>query len=270
MTDILKIAKELWQSKRVVLRIAKYNNEQMYLNSYLGDFWHFADPLLQIGIMVLMFAFRGNIGSPNLPALITWMTLGMVTYFFIQSAMLKSARSIQSQVSLLSRMSFSLAAIPLTDIITELRRYFMMMILAMTLIIFYMGIVPSIWWLQYVYYFVAMLVFLYALSLVTSTLTVLVPDFYTAYAAVLRVGMWISGVVIPITPPAMPQLLSSILRLNPVYYIIEGFRQTLLDNPVGFWENMTATSIFWGMVIILLILGSHIHLRFRKKFMDFI
>lgn len=270
MKDILKIAKELWHSKRVILRIAKYNNEQMYLGSYLGDFWHFADPLLQIGIMVLMFALRGNAGSPNLASHITWMALGMVTYFFIQSAMLKSARGIQSQVSLLSRMSFSLSAIPLTEIVTELRRYFMMMLLVMALIIFYLGIVPSLWWLQFVYYFVAMLVFLYALSLVTSTLTVLVPDFYTAYSAVLRVGMWVSGVIIPINPPAMPQLIASILQINPIYYIIEGFRTTLLDNPVGFWENMTATLIFWGIVATLLIFGSHIHLRFRKKFMDFI
>lgn len=275
MNEILKITRELWNSKRVMLRIAKYNNEQMYRNSYLGDFWHFADPLLQIGIMIMMFALRGT-GNPNhahatgLSGHITWIALGMVTYFFMQAAMLKSAKSIQSQVSLLSKMNFSLAAIPLTEIITELRRYFVMLIFVLGLIIFYMGVWPSFWWLQYAYYFFAMVIFLYSLSLVTSTITVLIPDFYNAYAAVLRVGMWISGVIIPITPPEMPRVLSAILQLNPMYYIIEGFRETLLENPVGFWENPMGTLIFWGMVIILLFLGAHIHLRFRKKFMDFI
>lgn len=270
MKDILKITKELWKSKNIVFRIAKYDNDQKYLSSYLGSFWQFADPVLQIGVMVMMFALRGNGNSDSLSVRITWITLGMVTYTFIQAGMLKSAKSIQSQMSFLAKMSFSLSAIPMTAIIAELRRYFIMMAFSLILIIFYMKVVPSLIWLQYAYYLFAMIVFLYVLSLLTSTITVLVPDFYTAYAAILRVGMWISGVIIPIDPPLIPGVLSSILKLNPIYYIIQGFRDTLLDSPVWFWEKKISTLIFWGIILIVLILGSHLHLKFRKKFMDYI
>lgn len=274
MKDIWKIIKELVKSWPVVRRIARYNNDQTYRQNYLGDFWHFADPALQIGVMILMFAVRGggdksNPHATGLAGYIAWIALGMVTYFFMQSAMQKSAKSIQSQVNMLSRMKFSLSAIPLTEIVTELRRYFVMLGMAFFAILF-MDVKPSIYWLQFFYYFIAMFVFLYALSLVTSTITVLVPDFYNAYAAVLRVGMWISGVIIPVDSPSFPLLLSNILKLNPLYYIIEGFRETLLENPIWFWQNVTANLIFWGIVIILLILGAHIHMRFRSRFMDFV
>lgn len=269
------ILNELKRSWKVVIRIAKYNNQQMYRRNYLGEFWQFADPLLQIGIMVLMFAVRtgadeSNAQAPGIGGFIIWMALGMVTYFFMQSAMTKSAKSIQSQYKLLSKMQFDLSAIPLIEIITELRRYFTMMILIILGIIFYMGIWPSIWWLQYIYYFVAMISFLYALSLITSTITVMVPDFYNAYSAILRVGMWVSGVIITIDSPPFPETISNILKLNPLYYLIQGFRDTLLLNPVLFWEHTTLTLIFWGVTLILFIVGASLHLRFRKKFMDFV
>lgn len=258
----------------MVQRIARYNNDQVYRQNYLGDFWHFADPALQIGVMILMFAVRGggdnnNPHATGLAGYMAWIALGMITYFFLQSAMQKSAKSIQSQVNMLSRMKFSLAAIPLTEIVTELRRYFVMLGIAFFSILF-MNVKPSIYWVQFFYYFIAMVVFLYALSLVTSTITVLVPDFYNAYTAVLRVGMWVSGVIIPVDSPTFPLLLSNILKINPLYYIIQGFRETLLENPVWFWQNVTANLVFWGITIILLVIGAHIHMRFRSRFMDFV
>lgn len=275
MRNVWTIVQELRESFNTMLRIAHYNNEQKYRDNYLGNFWQFADPMLQIGIMVLMFAARqgqteNNPHAPGIIGAVTWIALGMVTYFYMQSSMLKSSKSIQRQMRLLARMKFNLSAIPLTDIITELRRYFIMMVVVMLGIVFGLGVWPSLWWLQYFYYFFAMIIFLYALSLVTSTVSVLIPDFYNAYAAILRVGMWVSGVVISIDSPPLPETISQILKLNPLYYIIKGMRETLMLNPVGFWDNMTLTCIFWGIVSIFLIVGVHIHMRFRDRFLDFI
>lgn len=269
------IIKEIRQSWQVVLRIAKYNNQEKYRRNYLGEFWQFADPMLQIGIMVLMFAFRNggenvNTHSPGMSGYVIWISMGMVTYFFMQSSMTKSAKSIQSQYKLLSKMQFNLSAIPLIEIMTELRRYFIMMTVIIVGIMFSFGLPEIFWWLQFVYYFVAMLFFLYALSLITSTITVLIPDFFNAYAAILRVGMWVSGVIITIDSPPFPEIISNILKLNPIYYLIQGFRETLLLKPVLFFEKPTLTLIFWITTLIMFIVGSALHLKFRKSFMDFI
>lgn len=274
MKDIWKILKELVSSWPVIRRIARYNNDQTYRQNYLGDFWHFADPALQIGVMILMFAIRsgGDSENPHASGLfgyISWIALGMVTYFFMQSAMKKSAKSIQSQMKILARMKFSMSAVPMTEILTELRRYFVMLGIVFFSMLF-MNVRPTIYWLQFFYYFFSMIIFLYALSLVTSTITVLIPDFYNAYEAILRVGMWISGVIISVDSPSFPVLLSNVLKLNPLYYLIQGFRETLLENPIWFWSNITANLTFWGMVIIMFIVGSHIHMKFRNRFMDFI
>ena len=216
MKDVWKVIKELVKSWPVVIRLARYNNDQVYRQNYLGNIWHFADPALQIGVMILMFAVRngedkGNAHATGLSGYIGWIALGMVTYFFMQTAMKKSAKSIQSQIKILARMRFSLSAVPMTEIVTELKRYFVMLGMAFFAILF-MNVQPSIYWLQFFYYFFAMIIFLYALSLVTSTVTVLIPDFYNAYAAILRVGMWVSGVIIPVDSPSFPLILSNILK----------------------------------------------------------
>ena len=87
MKDVWKIIKELVKSWPVVIRLARYNNDQVYRQNYLGNIWHFADPALQIGVMILMFAIRngedkGNPQATGLSGYIGWIALGMVTYFF--------------------------------------------------------------------------------------------------------------------------------------------------------------------------------------------
>ena len=59
---------------------------------------------------------------------------------------------------------------------------------------------------------------------------------------VLQYGMWVVPVMI--AESQYPEFLRPILKFNPMYYIVEGYRMFLSDRLV-FWEDPMMTLYFW-------------------------
>ncbi len=134
---------------------------------------------------------------------------------------------------------------------------------------FIYGITPSLYWLQWIYYFVAMIAWLVAFGIFNSTISVLVRDYRILLQSVMRMLFYLSGVLFNFETGAFPAPFVRILQLNPFFYIISGFRQSMLSQG-WFWERPTLNIIFWGFVLFFLLVGSHLHYKFRSRFVDLI
>ena len=67
----------------------------------------------------------------------------------------------------------------------------------------------------------------------------------------------------------MSSLLLFIIKINPLYYIVEVYRGALIYNDTSIVLSWY-TLYFWGTVTILFIAGSKLHIRFRKQFVDYL
>ena len=65
--------------------------------------------------------------------------------------------------------------------------------------------------------------FLFAFGLLNATITVLIRDYHIFLQSVLRLLFYVSGPIWDINNRNMPEWLIKLLRLNPFYYLIEGF-----------------------------------------------
>ena len=65
----------------------------------------------------------------------------------------------------------------------------------------------------------------------------------------------------------IPYKLQWIAKLNPMYYIVEGYRDTLLNN-VYFFENFWQTAYFWLITSFLFIMGMSIFKKLKPHFSD--
>ena len=57
------------------------------------------------------------------------------------------------------------------------------------------------------------------------------------------------------------------LKLNPFYYIVAGYRDSILTGN-WFWERPTLTVYFWGVTFILMFLGLKVFRKLRPHFSD--
>ena len=61
-------------------------------------------------------------------------------------------------------------------------------------------------------------------------------------------------------------LVIKILMLNPYAYIINGFRDTFFYKD-GFEDKPDL--LFWLTTLVIFIVGAHLHVKFRSKFVDY-
>ena len=60
---------------------------------------------------------------------------------------------------------------------------------------------------------------------------------------------------------------SFIFKLNPMFYIVEGYRSALLGD-IWFFQNIKLTIYFWGIVLLLYVFGRIIFKRLKPHFAD--
>jgi teichoic acid transport system permease protein len=132
-----------------------------------------------------------------------------------------------------------------------------------------MGYAPDLYTLQVVYYSIAMIALLVGLAYATSAIVVFFKDLSQIVALVLQVGTWATPIMwnIDSAQLSLPGFAYVILKLNPMYYVVSGYRDSLI-NKVGFWEHPYLTAWFWIVTILFYLVGVHIFRKLRLLFAD--
>lgn len=170
---------------------------------------------------------------------------------------------------MLSKMNFPMSIIPSYTIFSQFYAHIVMVGISI-LIYQFMGFYINIYYLQLIYFMIATLIFLFAISLITSTISTIVRDFHMLLNSTLRMFLYLSGVLWPLSKLEDFPWLMNIMQLNPLYYLIEGYRAAFFGTEWYFMTNGLLTLYFWLVVFLLLIIGAGLHMRFRKHFIDFL
>ena len=181
-----------------------------------------------------------------------------------------ASRSVYQQVGLVSKMKFPVTVLPSIKIYGNLYSYWTMMAFGVFLM-FTNGIYVSISWIQFIYYFICMIALMFAVGIFNSTVSVLIRDWHITLQSILRMLFYMSGVLFNFTTSNFPAFLVRLLELNPFYYVLNGMRESLL-NKGWIWQqpNVNLTIVFWLFVLIVMIVGSYLHNKFRSHFVDLI
>ena len=146
------------------------------------------------------------------------------------------------------------------------------MLLITFITLFVCGYRPQLYWIGMIYYAVCAFAFVESVSLILSVLTMLWRDVRKLITSLMRMLMYFSPVIWECHFGAgVPhnELLNTIMKLNPVYYIVNGYREsifycrTFLDHPLQ-------TIYFWGIVVLLFVIGCSLMYKFKTKFIDMI
>ncbi len=267
MRFVIQIIKEQLSNFSLILRLASFDIKGMYQMHYLGVLWQFLNPAIQIGAYWFVFGIGIRSGRPvdDIPFFV-WLFVGLVPWFFINPSITQGSNSIYTKVNLVSKMKFPVSVLPTITIMKNMYNFLMMSII-LVLILALNKINPGIYLLQLPYYVFALLAFLFSMTLLCSTISVMIRDFQTAINSMIRMLFFLTPIVWNASR-LDPQLLN-ILKLNPIYYLIDGFRNTILFK-TWFFEDLGLTFYFWSITLLILFIGSYMHIKFRDKFVDYL
>ncbi|GIO23411.1 ABC transporter permease [Oceanobacillus sp. J11TS1] len=273
MKSAWKVIKEQIDHFYLVRRLSVYELKSKNKNNYLGTAWELINPLIQIMIYWFVFGLllsRDDVTMGGEPVpFIAWLIGGFFLWTFCFQSIILGSKSIYTRLRMLSKMNFPMSVIPSYTIFSQLYVHFATIVVAVILYQI-MGFYINIYYLQLIYFLFSAICLLFAISLITSTISTIVRDFHLLLNSVLRMLIYVSGVLWPLSKlEAFPRLLN-IMQLNPLYYLIEGYRAAFFGTEWYFITHWELTIYYWIIVLLLLIIGASMHVRFRRHFIDFL
>ncbi|MDQ0269116.1 teichoic acid transport system permease protein [Cytobacillus purgationiresistens] len=265
---MFKVIKEQIESFYLIRRLSLYELKSTNNNNYLGMMWELLNPGIQIAIYWFVFGYgiREGRDIDGVP-FFQWMLAGIVVWFFINPSISQGSKSIYTRIRMISKMSFPMSVIPTYVIFSKLYPHMVLVVIS-TAILHFTGYPISIYFIQIPYFLFGTIALLLAISLITSTLSTIVRDVQQIVQAILRIMIYLLPILW--VTFSLPEWVQSVMKVNPLFYLVEGYRHALLGQGWYIISDPYYTLYFWLIVFILFWIGSALHVKFRKHFIDFL
>lgn len=256
---------ELYLNRSLIYELTKRDFQKQYAGSYLGFVWIFLQPLLFIGVLYMIFTLGFRVenerdGTPFVVYLVT----GIISWQFFAQSFGRSSAIIQEYSFLLKKINFKLSILPIVKLISSFVPHLFFIFVAI-IIAWTNGYPPTIYTLQLIYYSFSVITLLLGLSWITSSTNLFVPDVAKTVSVITQFGFWLTPIFWNISK--ISQEYQWIIKLNPIYYIISGYRDSII-NQTWLWEKPLETLYFWIITLIILYLGFTVFERLRPHFAE--
>jgi len=265
MKKILALPAELYQNRKLVLSLAKNDFKTKYAGSYLGIVWAFIQPIVTILVYWFVFSVGLKAGTVSDYPFVLYLVSGIVPWFFFQDALNGGTNALIEYNYLVKKVVFKISVLPIVKVISSLFVHLFFIVFAI-LIFALMGKLPPVQIIQIGYYTFAVICLVVVLSYLTCSITPFFRDFGQIINVILNVGMWATPILWDTTTiPNIPNWLNSLLKLNPLYYIVQGYRDSFM-NGLWFFEHPWHTLYFWAFVLMAGLISSKVFKRLRVHF----
>ena len=263
--EFYRFLKHVVESRKLIFMLSRADFKEKYLGSYLGVFWAFFRPSLFIVVIWFIFSvgFKSKPVDDGTP-FILWLLCGFIPWFFFVEGLNQGMNAIVSNAFFVRKVAFRVSVLPLVKIVSALYIHLIFVAILIFIILMY-GYAPTIYWLQIPYFIFCMTCLLLGLGWITSSLRVFIKDIGEVIGVIVQFGFWMTPIFWSLD--IVPEQYHSLLELNPMLYVVNGYRNALLHQ-VWFWEDAYLTIYFLTFSSIAFAGGALLFKRLRPHFGD--
>jgi len=264
LRSIYNLVAGLYSDRKLIFSLAKNDFKTKYAGSYFGVVWAFVQPLTTI----LVFWFVFEVGFRAAPIkdvpFVLWLMAGLIPWFFFADAWSSATGCFTEYSYLVKKVSFKISILPVIKLMSSLFVHFIFIMLMITIFSLF-GVYPGVKIFQLAYFTFCIFVLVTSLSFVTASVVVFFKDLSQILGIVLQFGMWLTPIMWSIE--MLPERFVWFFKLNPMYYVVMGYRESML-NGSWFFFNIKQTFYFWALCGTLFLIGSLVFRRLKSHFAD--
>ena len=261
---------ELYQNRHLIWKLARNDFKKRYAGSYLGAVWAMAQPVVTVAMYYVVFdlimaspantVLRNGIEVP----FVLFLTAGLVPWFFFNEALSHGTNALLEYHYLVKKVVFKISILPIIKIIAAsfIHIFFVGVLLIIAAIY---GFCPTIYTIQLIYYSFCLFVFVLALCYTTCAVVVFFKDLSQIINIALQIGMWATPILWNIN--GLEAGWVTVLKLNPLVYIINGYRSAIYEQE-WFFYDFYSTMYFWIVTVVLFGMGALVFKRLKVHFAD--
>ena len=248
--------KEIWAYRELVMRLVQRDFISRYKQTLLGSAWYVIQPLLTSLMFTLVFSKIAKISTGEIPPTLFFLG-GTVCWGYFNSCVTNTAGTFIANSTLFDKVYFPRLVVPISQLIVNLIGFVMQMALFLAFYVYYalMGADIHMGWRIIV---LPMLILqMAALGLgvgcMVSAVTTRFRDLQLLLGFFMQLWMYASCVVYPLS--AVPENFRWIYALNPMVFIIEGFRFAFMGQGTVYLSQIVISffiSVFvvWAGIIL--------------------
>ncbi len=262
---------ELFQNRKLIWKLSVNDFKTRYAGSYLGMVWAFVQPI--VTILMYWFVFGQFMGQNKASLLggglevpyVLYLTAGLIPWFFFTEALSNGTTALLEYNYLVKKVVFKISILPIIKIVAAsfIHGFFVLFLLILCAVGY--GYFPDVYTIQLLYYSFCLFIFVLGLSYATCSIVIFFRDLTQIISIVLQVGMWGTPILWQLSQA--PEALQIIFKMNPVYYIVNGYRSALFEKK-WFYEDFYSTMYFWIVTVVIFGVGALIFKRLKVHFAD--
>lgn len=246
-----------------IISLAYSDFKSRFSGSYLGVFWSIIQPISTI----LLFWFVFQVGFRSSPVdgvpFILWLAAGMIPWNYFYDSWFGGTGTFVSYSYIVKKVVFDVEMLPVVKILASAILNVIFNIILLVIFTVY-GEFPGYHILDMAYFSFCIMAFTLGLSYLTATLNVFIKDVGQFLGIVLQFLMWLTPMM---WNYHMMDSYSWFYKLNPLHYVINGYREALIDGE-WFFHHWVQMIWFWGITIFLLIFGKRLMRKLKLHFAD--
>ncbi len=257
---------ELYQSRHLIWKLAKNDFRKRYAGSSMGALWALAQPVVTVAMYYIVFdklMGGGGRGVEDVP-FVLFLTAGLVPWFYFNEALNNGTNALREYDYLVKKVVFKISILPIIKVIaaTFIHVFFVAVLLIVAALY---GYYPTVYTTQILYYSACLFVFVLALCYATCAVVVFFKDLTQIIGIALQIGIWATPILWNID--SAPEEWVVILKLNPLVYIVNGYRSAIYERS-WFFEDFFSTMYFWIVTVVLFGIGVAVFKRLKPHFAD--
>ena len=263
----MKLLKTLFSNLGLIKKLSFNDFKARFSDSYFGILWAFVQPVVTIMIYVFVFqiGFRAAPTETGYPYVL-WLIAGIVPWFFFSESLMSATGCLVEYSYLVKKVVFKIEVLPVVKIISALFVHLFFIVFAIV-VYFANGCMLPLTFLQIPYYMLACICLVFSLSYLTASIVPFFRDFSQIVNIFIQIGMWMCPIMWNESLISSNPTLLTILKFNPMYYIVMGYRSCFMGGS-WFWQNPRLTVYFWGVVVVLFLIGQKVYGKLKVHFSD--
>ena len=234
-----------------------------YSASYLGMVWAFVQPVVTVILFWVVFSMGFKAVTVSDIPYIVWLLPGYLAWQYLVEGLSGASSSIVESSYLVQKIVFRVELLPVVKIMSGLVVHiFFLGVMVIVYVVSEQGL--ALRNIEVVYYLISLMSLMYGLSLIVSALSVFTRDVIQLISMILQVGFW--GTPVFWNEHMIPEEYRWAIVLNPMAYIVEGYRLSMIGGPC-FWERPT-TLYYWVVTLVIIWIGRRVFKRLRPHFAD--
>ncbi len=257
-------ARNLIERRTLLLEMVKRDFKQRFAGSAAGWLWGVIHPLVLLASWTFVFqvCLKTPTQSPLTENYTIFLFCGFLPWLLFQETVQRSAAALLEHSNLITKTLFPSEVIPVSIFLSALINHIIAIgLVSIAVIIWDRGISPMMMFLPV--YIVLNGLFAIGLGWIFSSLNVYLRD--TAQVVQVALTLWFWMTPIFITRDLVPQRLRFLVDWNPLSYIVNAYRELILNVEFPNWSEMGIVTLF---AIAVFVAGGLFFRHLKRGFAD--